>query len=353
MHTPPANEHPGNNLDLLRLLFASLVLFSHAPELIDGNRSRELLSMLTGNVDTFGRFAVNGFFALSGYLIMASWFRQPQLRNFFKNRVLRIYPAFIVAFCLSVLLVGPFAAPNASVYFNQFTTTRYLFSMLTLREPWFAESFQDRFLGGASVNGAMWTISYEFFCYVAVAIVGCIARKRLRLVWFLLSAILLILSCFLPELEPIPQINRFYVAPLVKMSAVFFAGGSLYLLNFKGLKSAWKIIAVGILFFLTWFSARFYAVGFAIFGSVFFLSVGLAKARLSWARAWPDISYGTYLYGWPIICLVIWALPELGPWPVFGLSLTLSLICGYLSWTFIEAPFMKLKTRTLPRVISI
>ena len=338
MSFEPAVRRTRNHLDWLRLLFASLVLLSHAPELVDGNRSRELLTRLTGTA-SFGEFAVSGFFALSGYLIMASWQRHPDLRAYFRNRVLRIYPGFMVAFCVSVLIVGPLAA-DGTAYFEQFTRTRFVFSLLTLREPWFAESFPA--LHYHSVNGALWTISYEFACYVAVALVAVLARRRLKAAWLTLTLLLLIAACFLPELEPFGQVNRFYVAALVRMSAIFFAGASLRLLGFDGARPR-TMLLVGALFVATWYSHRFEMAGFALFGTTFFLSLGLLRSRVAAAWHFPDISYGTYLYGWPILELLIRALPGQGPWTIFVMALVLSLVCGYLSWTFVEAPFMRLK----------
>jgi peptidoglycan/LPS O-acetylase OafA/YrhL len=337
------SQHPGNNLDLLRLFFASLVLLSHTPELIDGNRGRELLSILTGGAMSFGEFAVDGFFALSGYLIVASWVRNPRLGSFFKNRVLRIYPGFIVAFLISVLIVGPIGAGGHS-YFQKLSFTRTLFSVLTLREPWFAHSFFER--ANTDVNGALWTISYEFVCYIAVAIIGYAAGRHLRMIWFILSAFLLVGTCFVPELRPLPQINRFFVADLVRMSCIFFCGGSLYLLKFKGFKSSRSDVVVFVLFAITLLSIRFNSVGFAVFGSVFFLSIGLGHPKIRLTRNWPDISYGTYLYGWPVIQLINWFFPDSEPWMVFPVVLMLSLACGYLSWKLVEARFMSFKIRT-------
>jgi peptidoglycan/LPS O-acetylase OafA/YrhL len=51
-----------HQFDLLRILFATLVLLSHAPEITDGNRSRELLHRLTGAPVSFGTLGVDGFF---------------------------------------------------------------------------------------------------------------------------------------------------------------------------------------------------------------------------------------------------------------------------------------------------
>jgi peptidoglycan/LPS O-acetylase OafA/YrhL len=105
MNTPARQ----NNFNLVRLLLALLVLLSHAPELIDGNRSQEILTRMFGTL-SFGELAVDGFFLLSGYLIMQSWDAQPQAWPFLKKRMLRIYPGFVIATLVCAFAVGPLAA---------------------------------------------------------------------------------------------------------------------------------------------------------------------------------------------------------------------------------------------------
>ena len=62
-----------HSFDLLRIVFAMLVLLSHAAEIEYGNASHELFSRFTGTQITFGTVGVDGFFLLSGYLIVQSW----------------------------------------------------------------------------------------------------------------------------------------------------------------------------------------------------------------------------------------------------------------------------------------
>jgi peptidoglycan/LPS O-acetylase OafA/YrhL len=114
----PADPSRDNNLNFLRLLLALLVLVSHAPELTDGNRSRELLTRVFHTL-SFGEVAVDGFFLLSGYLIVKSWERSGSLWEYSQKRLRRIYPAFVVACVVCVFGLAPLAVPSVGAYFAQ------------------------------------------------------------------------------------------------------------------------------------------------------------------------------------------------------------------------------------------
>ncbi|TGD80279.1 acyltransferase family protein [Hymenobacter wooponensis] len=55
---------------------------------------------------------MDGFFLLSGYLIVKSWDGKPDWRDFFEKRIRRIYPGFIVASLLSVFVLAPWGQTN-------------------------------------------------------------------------------------------------------------------------------------------------------------------------------------------------------------------------------------------------
>jgi hypothetical protein len=95
-----------NSLGVLRLVFASAVIFSHAFYLI-GAEHDPLLGLVRGQ-ESIGGIAVLGFFAISGYLIVKSGMSTDALQ-FIWRRALRIFPAFWTVLVVSALVVGPVA----------------------------------------------------------------------------------------------------------------------------------------------------------------------------------------------------------------------------------------------------
>lgn len=89
-----------NNFDFIRLLAATMVLVSHQYA-IGGFPEPVLLG------DGLGGLSVKVFFAISGYLVAESWFRDPSLWRFLARRVLRIWPGLIVMVLLTILVLGP------------------------------------------------------------------------------------------------------------------------------------------------------------------------------------------------------------------------------------------------------
>ena len=92
---------------MLRVAFAALVVLSHSFDLIDGNPDRQPVYRLFGTV-TFGELVVDGFFIVSGFLITGS-FLGSGYGAYLGKRVLRIYPGFLVAFVVSIVIAQVFS----------------------------------------------------------------------------------------------------------------------------------------------------------------------------------------------------------------------------------------------------
>src|SRR5690349_1596936 len=110
-------SHRDNAFSTLRLILAAFVILSHSPALLDGDTRRDPLVAL-GTV-TLGELGVDGFFALSGFLLAQSWSRAPSLSRYLIRRSLRIYPGYAVALFVSVLVVGALGALDPGSYLGE------------------------------------------------------------------------------------------------------------------------------------------------------------------------------------------------------------------------------------------
>jgi peptidoglycan/LPS O-acetylase OafA/YrhL len=219
-----------NNFNFIRLVLAIFVLLSHAPELIDGDRHRELLTTIFHTI-SFGELAVNGFFLLSGYLILQSWQRQPRFGNFLKKRILRIYPGFIVASLVSIFVVTPLGIQQID-FFRRIDLFAHLQDILSLTPP---SAPPNIFQGDPypKVNSSMWTIVHEFRCYLLVAILGVIGSLKRATTWLALSAVVFVVHN-LPLAVCCPQLSEEliqHLSDLIRLLTFFCAGGCFYLLR--------------------------------------------------------------------------------------------------------------------------
>jgi len=83
---------------------------------------------------------------------------------------------------------------------------------------------------------------------------------------------------------------------------------------------------------------------FPLFGG--YLTIYLARGHAPFADlpGWiGDLSYGLYIYGWPVEQAVVWATGDKLPWwQVFALSMALAVPIAWLSWHGIEKRALRL-----------
>lgn len=322
-----------NHFNLLRLVLALLVILSHSPELIDGNRHREILTRMFGSI-SFGEFAVDLFFLLSGYLIMQSWDLQPEIAAFLRKRVLRIYPGFLVASALCAGIAGPLGA-DAGLYFANFDLPAFVTSAVLLQLP----AVPDVFAGQPYplVNGALWTISREFCCYLLILVLGACGVLRRRHVWLTLTIALTGLFASL-------KVSNAEVPDFLRL-VVFFVNGACFYIYRRMIRMDGRLASACVLpLIVGLFSWRGAELALATFGAyIVFYAALKPSRRLGQFNRLPDVSYGVYLYGWPAQKLLIWYIPTISPWVLFVIASGIAIFLGYVSWQLVEKPMLKLK----------
>jgi len=347
-------ERPANAIGALRLLFASLVILAHSPEMLDGNLRREPLHMLFGGMSS-GALAVDAFFLISGYLIAASFASSASAGAYFVKRILRIFPAFLVCSLLCILLVAPLAGADLTSL-RPAAWGRLGYRLLMLKSPEVEGAFAG--LPYPTLNGSAWTISYEFRCYILAAVFGMAGLYRRRGTYVALTAAVLLVSLGLgwpgaPALNPPGWFQALFGDPLqdVRLLGAFMVGTCFWLYRGAPLHGRWAALAVPVLIGLMF--TRVAETALLLLGGYILFWVAF-KARwkpLLTINAKDDISYGIYLYAWPVGALLIWWWRSI-PVSLLGLlTFTCAAILGAASWFLIERPALRWKPagRLTPR----
>ena len=334
-----------NNFDLLRVILASMVILGHAYEMAWNNRSHEPLSVLTGTTESLGDMAVAGFFVLSGFLILQSWLHAPRAWVYARKRMLRILPGYFVAALLSTVIVG-LAAPPSVAFFHNFTW-RYPVSLLMLDSPAPPTVFPGMFWG--CVDGSLWTIKYEFRCYILVALLGMAGLFRNRMPMLVLAAGTLALA-FVPPLHNHMLWHHWEMVlgdpnPLYALTSAFLCGGCYYLFWKEIPRKSWiALLALAAMLPLL-FHQLTVEPALIVFGGYLLLYVAFVPIRaLDFYKTAPDLSYGIYLYGWPVEVLLTWYLHP-APLVTFFCTMAITVPLAWLSWKLVERPALLLKPK--------
>ena len=340
-----------NNFGFLRLLFAYLVIISHSSELVYNSPLRELFHMITGSV-TFGMLAVDGFFLISGYLIYQSYENSKNFSSYMVKRVLRIFPGFIVASFLSLIFVVALTNnPQLLSNLNLYEWVKIFLKALILSTP-----YVDGLLLNASrqiINGSIWTVRYEFFCYLFVPLIALLSFKKINI---LILTFLFLSICVYMIAYDVNYIYRnvafFSLFQFFRMTTAFLVGTCFYkyrhLIKWKQNYVAFCFLA---LIFIRLVSTTFFELGLIILGGyIMFNFAFIFKSKmLEKIGAKTDISYGVYLYAWPIQIVIIHHFNSVNPWLLSAITILLASVVGYISWISIEKPFMNINKRFIKR----
>jgi peptidoglycan/LPS O-acetylase OafA/YrhL len=328
-----------NNYQFLRFMAALAVVYGHSYGLtLVPHPGHDLIARIL-KIGYAGDQAVNMFFVISGFLVAASYVHRHDLLVFAKARALRIFPGLLVCLVLTTFVLGPIVSSlPLGDYLTDASVWRYFFDNATLTQAQFF--LPGIFTGGKynSMNGPLWTLPIEMRMYIAVALFGFAGVLRKR--WLANLALATFALCLFARPEWVPALTR---NPRFPPLAYFFIAGMAAYMNRDWLRLDWKILALLFGFVLAMIRLHHFLLGWDIFlaYATFYLAY---VPNFRWYNRVGDYSYGVYIYGWPVQQVLANAFPSLGPLGLFACAGTVTVGIAAMSWHFIEAPALRLKS---------
>jgi peptidoglycan/LPS O-acetylase OafA/YrhL len=334
-----------NNFDVLRLGAAALVFLSHG-FLVNGVDDPAIA--LTGD-ETLGDIAVTAFFGISGFLVARSWCRDPRLGRFVTKRALRIVPALWAVIALSALVLGPlFTTRPVGAYFASSEPWQYLAGNGTFRTALYLPGV---FTGNPhdAVNGSLWTLPLELEAYLAVALLGVVGVFRRAGAVAAAAVALLVLDLpFGPAGHALVTAggSSSLAEDTVNRLAAFFVAALIYVLRDREIVTVRGLAVVGTAWIASIGTSFEYVVGAVAIPYAVVLAAYRTPAGLGRLAARGDVSYGVYLWGWPVQQAVRALLgPGVGVVGTLMVAAPLTYVVALASWRLVESPALGLKDR--------
>jgi len=308
------------------------------------------LGALTGlhEILTFSKYfnaslAVDGFFIVSGFLVYMSLDKAKSLSDYFQKRIRRIFPAYVVVVVACAILLSLLSTYSWQDYFGK-DWLEYVVSNLLLMNflhPELPGVFFDHRM--AAVNGALWTIKIEFMFYVMLPFIiwlmRCFGALKIMLLLYVLAVVYSMLLQYLGKDQHLYLVLEHQLPGQL----AFFVSGMLcyhYFDRFRQYANALVIVAIPVLLLTYHYHGfyPFYPISLAItviYFAMIFVYLG------NWGK-FGDFSYGIYIWHFPLIqTLISLGVFDVSAWLGVGLTFLCLFAFAYLSWHWIERPFLQ------------
>jgi peptidoglycan/LPS O-acetylase OafA/YrhL len=344
-----ANERR-NNFDVLRLAAATLVLVSHSFVVVGAAEPH------VGHWP-LGTFGVEIFFAISGFLVAKSWFAQPRLRAFAVKRGLRIVPALAVTVFALAFVVGP-AVSELSVgdYFRSSATYAYPVDNLAATAsgdavgdvahdpPGVFSSAPD-----GSPDKSLWTLPIEVRAYLVLALLGAlgiiVGGLPLMLIGFFALSIAPESITSTAGIGTALEFLRGADGEAAQLTAIFAFSALIYRYRARiALRADVAVVAAVALAA----SLGTPAERPVLLVAIPYLSLFLAYRSWGGLRtltAHGDVSYGLYLFAFPVqqVIVHVWGDSLPAPLLVALIAFPITYLLALCSWHGVEKRALRLK----------
>jgi len=325
-----------NNFDGVRIGLALIVVFAHISALTQLGDFTHFESIFDAN------FAVKGFFAISGFLVSKSYLSSHHLTEYGEKRLRRIYPAYASAIILCLCIGLLTTTLSLSDFIKSPETLKYIIAnlaFLNFLKPTLPGVFENNPLH--ALNGSLWTIKVEVMLYFCIPTIIYLTRKTGPNTTFFFV--------FIISIAWIYYFNIIYTGPKGEEigrqfpgQLSYFASGVFCATN-NTIEKYLKYISISsiiLLFAIKNAYLKLIIDPIAYSSIVIYLSLH-AFENLKFGR-YGDISYGIYLYHFPIIQFLISSgVFQHNSWLGLTATFALTFAAALASWHLIEKPMLK------------
>lgn len=327
-----------NCFDFIRYIFTISVIIAHFCEL-SNTKEFWFISSTTG---------VKAFFIMSGFLIFYSYIKKQDLKYYIQKRVRRILPPYIAVIVLFTIIGIFITELNWKDYITNKDTYKYLIanlSFLNFIQPTLPGVFESNPI--TAVNGSLWTMKVEVMFYVSAPIILYLLKKYKKI--FIITSIflfaLLYNFCFTILYEQTNNEIYLLIRKQIGSQLIYFYSGTFILLYFdKFIKYLKYFFPIAIIIFFYQDSNVVFSVLEPLSFATILIGAAYHIKYLNIFRKYDNVSYGMYLYHYPIIqTIVYYDIQKINIYLAFFLSLILIILVSILSWKFLEKPIIQNK----------
>jgi peptidoglycan/LPS O-acetylase OafA/YrhL len=324
--------HKLNNFDLIRLTFAVVVVLAHCHDLSEQKALWLIPYVASSHV------AVEGFFVISGYLIIMSYERSSSIWKYFKKRLLRILPGYWAALVFCLVLGSLTTKLTQRNFWESLVTVKYVAACISFSN-FIQPSLPGVFLGNpftSAMNGALWTIKIEIGFYLLVPIIVYLCQKFGQ--WQVILPILLLSNTLRVICHTIG--SESISSQLPGQLCFFMVGALAYYYRSQFEMNRRAVWLTGI---------TCYALSFFV-GHTFLRPIAIGALVLCFALYFPhsqgptrygDFSYGLYVLHFPVVqTLVYYGFFSRCPWLASVAALSIALLLAVAAWNWVEKPFL-------------
>lgn len=334
-----SDKRDTTGFDYLRIGLALAVLLIHVINISDHSRWVWLWQSWFAPIYLC---VLPAFFVLSGFLVAGSLLRN-SIPQFLSLRAMRIFPALAVEVIVSAVVLGLLVTRlSVGAYFSSPLFHAYFLTMLGDIQFTLPGVFDGR-----PINLQLWTIPFELDCYICLVILSLlgIVRRRGALGALIIAAALFMTIMALHG----SAYHKGWNVPgrMLVLSFLFGVAGYLFKSVLPYRASLFWASVVAIYIFLNSPNLVFLAAAPLAYATIY---IGLKRLP---PIPFGDLSYGVYLFHFPIARALFETTGRVMPWQVLlPATLVFTTAFAALSWRFVEKPILGRKAVVLAFVAS-